>query len=149
MAMAGAVMSRTTLQRLRPLRLAPPGLPVQAAAAPAPRALVQKLLQPRQRPLAVATLLGASCTAGRQNPMVSTVPCLPPRSVKHGLQEVLCTCTKVCMTWASKLIHCCLLTWLGSGLPVHAKPLDNQSRKGSCGILCAGSGGIWGRRTPG
>jgi hypothetical protein len=68
--MAGAMASRATLQRLRPRLLAA----AQAAAAPQPRTLARSLLQ-QQRPrrLALATLLGASCTAGRQSPVVSSL----------------------------------------------------------------------------
>ena len=58
---AGAVTSRSTLRRLRPQLL--PGLAARVSLAPAPRALVTRTLQ--RPPIAVATAVAASYTAGR------------------------------------------------------------------------------------
>jgi hypothetical protein len=68
LALAGAVTSRATLKRVRP-RLGSqllPRLPT-GVAVPAPRALVNRTLQ--RRPIAMATAVAASYTAGRA-PMV-------------------------------------------------------------------------------
>ena len=58
---AGAVTSRSTLRRLRPQLL--PGLAARVSLVPAPRALVTRTLQ--GPPIAVATAVAASYTAGR------------------------------------------------------------------------------------
>ena len=66
LAFAGAMASKATLLRLSP-RLLPQAAPL-SLAAPAPRAMVQRTLQ--RKPVALATAMAASYTAGR-TPMVS------------------------------------------------------------------------------
>ena len=66
LAFAGAMASKATLSRLPP-QLLPQAAPL-SLAAPASRAAVQRTLQ--RKPVALATAMAASYTAGR-TPMVS------------------------------------------------------------------------------
>ena len=66
LALAGAMTGQATLSRLPPLML-PRAAPL-SLAVPAPRAMVQQAL--RRKPVALATAMAASYTAGR-SPMVS------------------------------------------------------------------------------
>lgn len=79
LAFAGALTSRATLSRLSPQLL--PRVSPLSIAVPAPRAIMQRTLQ--RKPIAMATAVAASYTAGRA-PVVRAAQIYKMSLMKHS-----------------------------------------------------------------